>query len=54
MKIDFANLQYQHELYKNEIEEAILKVARNCNFIMGNEVQELEKNLEEFTSGARD
>ncbi|MCT7597599.1 DegT/DnrJ/EryC1/StrS family aminotransferase [Aliarcobacter butzleri] len=50
MKIDFANLQYQHNLYKEEIEEAILKVARNCNFIMGNEVSELEKNLEEFTS----
>ena len=49
MKIDFANLQYQHELYKDEIEEAILKVARNCNFIMGDEVQELEKSLEEFT-----
>lgn len=49
MKIDFANLQYQHELYKNEIENAILKVARNCNFIMGNEVQELEKSLENFT-----
>jgi UDP-2-acetamido-2-deoxy-ribo-hexuluronate aminotransferase len=49
MKIDFANLQYQHELYKEEIENAILKVARNCNFIMGDEVQELEKNLEEFT-----
>ncbi len=49
MKIDFANLQYQHSLYKEEIEEAILKVARNCNFIMGNEVQELEKSLEEFT-----
>jgi UDP-2-acetamido-2-deoxy-ribo-hexuluronate aminotransferase len=49
MKIDFANLQYQHELYKEEIEEAILKVARNCNFIMGNEVQELEKSLEDFT-----
>ena len=47
--IDFANLQYQHHLYQNEIEEAILKVARNCNFIMGNEVQELEKSLEEFT-----
>lgn len=47
--IDFANLQYQHELYKEEIENAILKVARNCNFIMGNEVQELEKSLEEFT-----
>lgn len=49
MKIDFANLQYQHELYKDEIENAILKVARNCNFIMGNEVQELEKSLQEFT-----
>ncbi len=49
MKIDFANLQYQHELYRDEIENAILKVARNCNFIMGNEVQELEKSLEEFT-----
>jgi len=49
MKIDFANLQYQHELYKNEIENTILKVARNCNFIMGSEVQELEKNLEDFT-----
>lgn len=49
MKIDFANLQYQHELYKDEIEQAILKVARNCNFIMGDEVQELEKNLEAFT-----
>ncbi|MCT7548154.1 DegT/DnrJ/EryC1/StrS family aminotransferase [Aliarcobacter butzleri] len=50
MKIDFANLQYQHNLYKEEIEESILKVARNCNFIMGNEVLELEKSLEEFTS----
>lgn len=49
MKIDFANLQYQHELYKDEIENAILNVARNCNFIMGNEVQALEKSLEEFT-----
>ena len=49
MKIDFANLQYQHNLYKDEIESAILKVARNCNFIMGEEVSQLEKSLEEFT-----
>jgi UDP-2-acetamido-2-deoxy-ribo-hexuluronate aminotransferase len=49
MKIDFANLQYQHNLYKEEIEEAILKVARNCNFIMGEEVTALEKSLQEFT-----
>lgn len=49
MKIDFANLQYQHNFYKDEIEEAILKVARNCNFIMGEEIAELEKSLETFT-----
>ena len=49
MKIDFANLQYQHTLYQQEIEEALLKVARNCDFIMGDEVQELEKQLENFT-----
>jgi len=49
MKIDFANLQYQHNLYKDEIEEALINVARNCNFIMGEEVQRLEKGLQEFT-----
>jgi UDP-2-acetamido-2-deoxy-ribo-hexuluronate aminotransferase len=49
MKIDFANLQYQHELYKTEIEDAMLRVARNCNFIMGKEVEELERSLESFT-----
>nr|WP_321268067.1 DegT/DnrJ/EryC1/StrS family aminotransferase [uncultured Sulfurimonas sp.] len=48
-KIDFANLKHQHNLYKDEIEEAILKVVRNCNFIMGEEVKELEQNLQEFT-----
>lgn len=49
MKIDFANLQHQHNLYKDEIEEAILKVAKSCNFIMGEEVLQLEKELENFT-----
>lgn len=48
-KIDFANLQYQHNLYKEEIEEAILKVARDCNFIMGSQIDELERGLEKFT-----
>ena len=47
--IDFANLKIQHNLYKEEIEEAILKVARDCNFIMGSQIDELEKNLEKFT-----
>jgi UDP-2-acetamido-2-deoxy-ribo-hexuluronate aminotransferase len=52
MKIDFANLQYQHELYRDEIEDALLKVARNCNFIMGNEIVELEENLKDFTGSS--
>ena len=50
MKIDFANLKYQHELYKDEIEDVMLRVARDCNFIMGNDVIELEENLQKFTS----
>jgi UDP-2-acetamido-2-deoxy-ribo-hexuluronate aminotransferase len=49
MKIDFANLQYQHELYKDEIEQAVLDVMHKCNFIMGEEITELEHTLEQFT-----
>ncbi|MEN4054158.1 DegT/DnrJ/EryC1/StrS family aminotransferase [Sulfurimonas sp. NWX79] len=49
MKIDFANLQYQYQLYKEEIDEAIHKVLDKSNYIMGEEVNELEKNLENFT-----
>jgi UDP-2-acetamido-2-deoxy-ribo-hexuluronate aminotransferase len=49
MKIDFANLQYQYQRYKEEIDEAIHKVLDNSNYIMGNEVAEFEKALEEFT-----
>ena len=50
MKIDFANLQYQHALYKDEIEAAVTKVMNNCNFIMGEEVEYLEKALQTFTA----
>ena len=49
MQIDFANLKIQHNLYKEEIEEAILKVARDCNFIMGSQIDKLERDLEKFT-----
>jgi len=49
MKIDFANLQYQYKLYKTELDEAIHKVLDNSNYIMGNEVKELEENLQNFT-----
>jgi len=52
MQIDFANLKYQYKLYKDEIDEAIHSVLDKSNYIMGEEVTQLEKSLEEFT-GAR-
>ena len=50
MKIDFANLKYQYLLYKKEIDSAIQSVLNKTNFIMGEEVEILEKKLEEFTN----
>jgi len=49
MKIDFAKLQYQYQLYKDDIDKAIHKVLDNSNYIMGAEVQVLEEQLQEFT-----
>ncbi len=49
MQIDFANLQYQYQLYKTDIDEAIHKVLDKSNYILGEEVKELEENLQKFT-----
>jgi len=49
MKIDFANLQYQYQLYKQEIDKAIQDVLDKSNYIMGSEVNDLEENLQAFT-----
>jgi len=49
MQIDFAKLQYQYQLYKTEIDEAIHSVLDKSNYIMGDEVRELEENLQIFT-----
>jgi len=49
MKIDFAKLQYQYQLYKEEIDQAIHNVLDKSNYIMGNEVSDLEANLQTFT-----
>ena len=49
MKIDFANLQYQYNLYKNEIDKAIHSVLDKSNYIMGEEIKQLETSLENFT-----
>jgi len=49
MKIDFAKLQSQYQLYKTEIDEAIHAVLDKSNYIMGEEVKTLEENLQTFT-----
>ena len=49
MKINFANLQYQYQLYKVEIDEAIHNVLNKSNYIMGEEIKMLEESLEKFT-----
>ena len=48
MIIDFANLQSQYLVYKNDIDKRIQKVLDNSSYIMGNEINELEENLEKF------
>lgn len=49
MKIDFANLQHQYNLYKQEIDSAIQSVLNKSNYIMGEEVEQLERELSMFT-----
>ena len=47
--IDFANLKKQYFMYQPELEEEIDKVLNSASYIMGNEVKELEENLQNFT-----
>lgn len=47
--IDFANLKKQYFMYQPELEKEIDKVLNHTSYIMGNAVNELEKNLEKFT-----
>lgn len=49
MKIDFANLQHQYQLYKKDIDANIQAVLNKSNYIMGDEVRQLEQELQDFT-----
>jgi UDP-2-acetamido-2-deoxy-ribo-hexuluronate aminotransferase len=49
VKIDFAKLQYQYQLYKTEIDEAMQAVLDKSNYIMGEEIAQLESSLQDFT-----
>ncbi len=50
MKIDFAKLQHQYRLYKNDIDTAIQSVLNKSNYILGEECELLERELEKFTA----
>jgi len=52
LNIDFANLQYQYQLYKDEIDKAIHAVLDKSNYIMGEEITQLEHSLEAFTGAS--
>ncbi len=43
MNIDFANLQLQYQKYKTDIDSNIQAVLNKSNYIMGEEVVELER-----------
>ena len=49
MNIDFANLQLQYQKYKVDIDANVKAVLNKSNYIMGEEVRELERTLERFT-----
>ena len=49
MNIDFANLQLQYQKYKINIDANIHAVLNKSNYIMGEEIHDLEVALEGFT-----
>lgn len=49
MKIDFANLQLQYQTYKDKIDINIHKILNKSNYILGEEVDILEQELQNFT-----
>ncbi|MEJ5286993.1 MAG: DegT/DnrJ/EryC1/StrS aminotransferase [Candidatus Kapaibacterium sp.] len=46
--MQFIDLQRQYERIKNVLDSRILKVLSSCKFILGPEVEELEKRLADF------
>lgn len=52
MKIEMVDLVGQYEKIQTQIDEAVLKVIRNANFINGSEVELFSKNLSNYLDGA--
>lgn len=46
--MQFRDLKQQYQVLKKDIDEAMIKVATDCNFISGSQVAELEKELAQY------
>ena len=46
--MQFRDLKQQYQVLKKDIDAAMVEVATNCNFINGQQVKELEKELAEY------
>ncbi len=46
--MEFRDLKAQYQRYKNEIDNAMIDVSTNTNFIMGQQVAQLEKQLADY------
>lgn len=46
--MQFRDLKQQYQVLKEDIDQAMVKVATDCNFISGAQVAELEKELAEY------
>ena len=46
--MEFRDLKKQYQVLKEDIDQAMIKVATDCNFISGNQVKELEEQLADF------
>lgn len=46
--MQFRDLKKQYQVLKEDIDKAMIEVATNCNFINGQQVKELEKELAEY------
>ena len=46
--MQFRDLKQQYQVLKKDMDAAMVEVATNCNFINGQQVKDLEKELAEL------
>ena len=46
--MQFRDLKQQYQVLKKDIDAAMVEVAANCNFINGQQVKDLEKELADY------